>query len=394
VTATENNKPVVVRQNSAHLIAAHSRRAAGWARQAPRRRNESSARCRAACLCDELAARGCRHEAIAQRLCVPRRTLSRWRQACHRQDPCQPRGRPCKQSSPSQRREVLDWLDHEGCHLGSPALRAAFPSLPRCELLELQRLWRMAYRAAHRVTMPRLTWYQPGSVWAMDHTHPPEPIDGIYPSILCIRDLASGMQLAWQPVPDETAGTTITVVESLFAAHGPPLVVKSYNGAAFKDHGFAELLERHHVVPLPSPPRTPRYNGSCEVTNRHSKNRTQHFAQRNSHGRWTTTAVEAARRQANELLHPNGHLAPTASQRWTARSPISDQQRNALAQSIAAQNQQLQRLTNLKKTLTLNDQRRLFRAAVRRALLDLGLLSINPRSITPPFILKKRAKIC
>ena len=244
-----------------------------------------------------------------QRLCVPRRTLSRWRQACHRQDPCQPRGRPCKQSSPSQRQEVLDWLDREGCHLGSPALRAAFPSLPRCELLELQRLWRMAYRAAHRVTMPRLTWHQPGSVWAMDHTHPPEPIDGIYPSILCVRDLASGMQLAWQPVPDETAGTTITVVESLFAAHGLPLVVKSDNGSAFKDQGFTDLLKQHRVVPLLSPPRTPRYNGSCEATNRHGKVRTDHFAQRNHGGRWTTAAFEAARRQANELLRPKGHLA-------------------------------------------------------------------------------------
>jgi len=382
-----------VQEPSANGIAAHSRRAAGWALQASRRRDESSARRRAACLCDELAGRGCRHEAIAQRLSVPRRTLSRWRQSCRRQDACLPRGRPCKESSTTQRQDVLDWLDREGRHLGSPSLRAAFPSLPRCELLELQRLWRLAYRTAHRTTMPRLTWCLPGSVWAMDHTHPPEPIDGIYPSILCVRDLASGMQLAWQPVPDETACTTIAVVESLFATQGPPLVVKSDNGPAFKDHDFAELLKRRRVVPLFSPPRTPRYNGSCEATNRHGKIRTQHFAQRHCRGRWTTAALESARQQANELLRPGGHLAATPAQRWAARAPITAEQRDALTQNIAAQNQQAQRLTNAEKPPKLKSQSRFFRAAVRRALLDLGLLTINPRSISPPFILQKRAKI-
>jgi transposase InsO family protein len=228
----------------------------------------------------------------------------------------------------------------------------------------------------------------------MDHTHPPEPVDGVCPSILCVRDLASGMQLAWQPVPDETAVTTINVVESLFIAHGPPLVVKSDNGAAFKDRDFAELLNRHRVVPLPSPPRTPRYNGSCEATNRHAKVRTQHFARRNCHGHWTSAAVEAARQQANTLLHPQGHHAPTPSQRWAARTLITEEQRDRLAQTIAAQNQHAQRLTTTEKHPTLNHQCRFFRAAVRQALLDLGLLTINPRSITPPFILKKRANIC
>ena len=277
--------------------------------------------------------------------------------------------------------------------MGSPSLRAAFPTMPRCELLELQHVWRQRYRATHRMVMPRLAWHQPGSVWAMDHTHPPEPVDGVYPSILCVRDLASGMQLAWQPVPDETAATTIRIVESLFTAHGPPLVVKSDNGPAFKDHDFIKLLKRHRVVPLRSPPRTPRYNGSCEATNGHGKIRTQHFAQRHCHGHWTSTAVEAARQQANELLRPQGYLAPTPSQRWAAHMPITEEQRDTLAQTIAAKNPQVQQLTSPQKLPTLNQQCRFFRAAVRLALLDLGLLTITTRSITPPFILKKRAKI-
>jgi transposase InsO family protein len=380
-------------ENPTNPIAEHSRKAASWAIQAPRRRDETLARRHAVRVCDELAARGYRRYAVVRRLSVSCRTLSRWRHACHDQCSCSPRGRPCKESPTAQRQEVLDWLNREGCHLGSPALRAAFPSLPRCELLELQCLWRQAYRATHRCSVEQLNWHPPGCVWAMDHTQPPEPIEGVYPSILCVRDLASGMQLAWQPVRDETAKTTIALVESLIAEHGPPLVIKSDNGPAFKDHDFAALLLRHRVVPLPSPPRTPRYNGSCEATNGHGKVRTQHFADRDHQGSWTRAAVSAAQRQANELLRPDGHLGPSPSQRWAARTPITDQQRNALAQTITEHRQRLLPVTTNREVATVKYQRRVYRAAVRRALIDLGLLSITRRSIIPPFKLQKRAKI-
>jgi hypothetical protein len=63
-----------------------------------------------------------------------------------------------------------------------------------------------------------------------------------------------------------------------------------------------------------------------------------------------------------------------------------------LAQTIAAKNRQAQQLTRPRKLPTLNHQSCFLRAAVRLAVLDLGLLTINPRSITPLFILKKRAK--
>ena len=45
-----------------------------------------------------------------------------------------------------------------------------------------------------------LHWHRPGAVWAMDHTEPPTPIDGRWPHVLAVRDLASHMQLAWLPV--------------------------------------------------------------------------------------------------------------------------------------------------------------------------------------------------
>jgi hypothetical protein len=70
---------------------------------------------------------------------------------------------------------------------------------------------------------------------AMDHTEPPEPIDGRDRQILAVQDLASHYQLAWQPVERADVRQTSCVLENLFRRHGPPLVLKSDNGPAFID---------------------------------------------------------------------------------------------------------------------------------------------------------------
>ena len=277
--------------------------------------------------------------------------------------------------------------------MGSPSLRRAFSEMPRCEVLDLQHQWREYYRATHRQVVKELTWHKPGRVWAMDHTKPDEPIDGMYPSILCVRDLGSGMQVAWAPVPDETAETTVAVVEALFREQGAPLVVKTDNGSAFISHLFAALLKRHDVAWLPSPPVWPQYNGSCEATNRHAKVRTRHFVQRHYGGRWTAAAVDAARRQANELLCPEGPLGPTLSERWSARRPITTEERAAMAGAITAARHELLLMTSAQQPATVKEERCVQRHAVHRELVDHGLLTVTERLITPPFKLQKAAKI-
>ena len=94
---------------------------------------------------------------------------------------------------------------------------------------------------------------------------PPEPIDGENESILAVRDLASGEQLLWQPVPDETAEETRFYLEVLFAEPGVPLVLKSDNGPGFIANLLQSFLEENRVAWLGSPPYTPSYNGSCEA---------------------------------------------------------------------------------------------------------------------------------
>lgn len=86
--------------------------------------------------------------------------------------------------------------------------------------------------------MARLTWTQAGVVWAADFAWPPEVIEGRYPRLLSVRDLASGMQLAWQPVSGESAAETCSVLRGLFGEHGAPVVLKMDNGPAFRSEEF------------------------------------------------------------------------------------------------------------------------------------------------------------
>ncbi len=247
-------------------LAGASRREPWAQRQEPRRQRERLVRQQAASLCDELGSAGFSAPRIARQIGLAPRTLAHW---CRRlqQDELNARlrGRPPKQSDFHDRHEVLEVFHEVGPHVGLPTLRAAFPTLPRGELIDLQAGYRQAYRATHRRSVETLEWTTPGRVWAMDHAQPPSPIDGDYPRVLAVRDLASGMQLAWLPVLDETAESTAAVLRLLFAQHVAPLVLKSDNGSAFISRLLYKLLGAWEVVPLFSPPQMPEYNGACEA---------------------------------------------------------------------------------------------------------------------------------
>ena len=178
----------------------------------------------------------------------------------------------------------------------------------------------------------------------------------------------------------------------MIVEHGPPLVLKSDNGSAFGSGDFGRMLDEHSITWLPSPPCTPWYNGACEAGNGSLRIRTDHFAQ--PAGAWTAEALNKARRQANELTRPLGYQGPTHSELWAARKSIPVEQRAAF---IAAVERHRQRVLaerkdhwNLKNK---NHRRQVHRQAVRRALLELGLLTITRRSISPPLKSKKADKI-
>jgi hypothetical protein len=53
--------------------------------------------------------------------------------------------------------------------------------------------WKV-YRHHNRIVQEKLVWHLPGRVWAIDHAKPPTPVDGIYPAMFAVRDLASGLK--------------------------------------------------------------------------------------------------------------------------------------------------------------------------------------------------------
>jgi hypothetical protein len=100
---------------------------------------------------------------------------------------------------------VLELLHAVGPALGLPTLRACFPALCRAELDDLLRRYRRLCRLRYHETLYVLHWTRPGSVWAIDFTEAPRPVDGGDRYLLAVRDLASGQQLLWLPVAQPTA---------------------------------------------------------------------------------------------------------------------------------------------------------------------------------------------
>ncbi len=288
-------------------------------------------------------------------------------------------------------------MHQEGPHLGLPTLRSLLPQLPRCQWIDLQREYRRWWKREHRCGMQELDWRRDGAVWAVDFSDPPQPVDGCFPEILAVRDLASGMQLAWLPTPDEQADTAIAVLAELFVEHGAPLVLKSDNGSAFQSRAWERLLAKWQVIPLYSPPRTPRYNGGCEAGNGSMKVRTTMLAAANNRGgRWSCDDLEGARQQANELTRRDKPTTPTSAQRWSLRTRFETEDRLRFQIALDEQREKVHNQTVEgvgDKPPTLHEKARDERKAVTQALQELGLLSVTWRSVSLPISAKKVASI-
>ena len=360
----------------------------GFARQRLRREREQAVRRRAADFAARLSDDGATRRQAASCLDLSPHTLRSWKRSRDegRYTPV-PRGRPCSTSPPERRRQVAELLRELGPHAGLPQLRRAFPDVARSELTELQAAERRRRRERRAVYARHLRWQRAGAVWAMDYAEPPTPIDGVYHALFSVRDLASGRQLAWLPVPEATAEHAAAALESLFLEHGPPLVLKCDNGSPFLAQRTQNLLAAHGVTVLFSPPYTPRYNGACEAGSGGLKARTHHVAARNGRpGRWTTEDVEAARRLADEVQYPRRLRGRTAAEVWQERTALTDEDRRRFRDVVELRRQEIrneQRLP-LQEVLGRARQASLDRRAVRRALVALGVLLFLRNAITPP----------
>ena len=361
----------------------------GCSAQQDRRELERSVRTRAVAFRRWTSRRGLSSIEAAERLRLSPSTLAQWDRGWRTDRLRQrPRGRPCRRSDYQARNEVIHWIADVGPHTGLPTLQATFPVMARGELVDLQRRFRRLHALANPITAHELLWHQPGLVWAMDHAEPPLWIDGVYPHILAVRDLASGQQLGWLPVFTETAAETMDVLRALFIEHGPPLVMKSDNGSPFIAEVTKALLKEFDVAPLFSPPLTPSYNGSCEAGIGAAKVRTRHEAARQ--GRWAcwrSDDLEAARQAANTLHRPWGYRGPTPDGVWRLRRPIAVEERAAFVCSVDRYRieTRLSLCHLIHEHLGHHDQATVDRVSLRRALVAHGILTVTRRTaITQP----------
>jgi transposase InsO family protein len=369
----------------------------GWPAQQPRREAERQARVHAVGFEHWAAQQGVRPSVAARQLGLPPGTLANWDHRWHADYlQARPLGRPCRRSNPQVRQEAVELMRAVGPGITAVAVQAAFPELARREAENLRNRFRRLWQIDHRELMHVLHWHHPKAVWAMDHCGPLPAIDGRWPYILAVRDLASGCQLAWLPVLAETAETTIDALQWLFLEHGPPLVLKSDNGSGFISAAMLRFLDRWQVRPLFSPPRTPEYNGACEAGNGALKIHThEETARQGRAGQWTADDLETARRMANELVYPDGPRGPTRQENFGSAPRLTLEARAAFGRTVQRE-QSAERIKHgypLDTDLGHAARAQIDRVAIGCALVEHGYLSFTGRSITPQIKSQKSLKI-
>jgi transposase InsO family protein len=370
-------------------------RAASWhsarrgpGRQRRRRDAERSVRRSALALVRWLEGRGWGQEAIAERLGVHADTVAGWdRRWSEDRMRARALGRPVRRSDRETRHAVLALLALLGPQTGVARLQGLLPHVARAELEELVRRYRRVWRTRRGLLLHRLRWERAGAVWAADFTQPPAPLEGCFPALLAVRDLASQNQLAAMPVPDETVRSTIGVLEPFVQWLGAPLVLKLDNGSAFRSAELRAWAEGKGMLPLHSPPQTPEYNGAIEAGIGGLVVRAFHEAARQGRAlEWTCEDLEAARRQGNETGRPWGAAGATPDEVWRDRTRLTEAERDAFQATYERRRTEERRARGIPDDVQLQHDERasIDRHAITGALVEHGFLVIRRRRIPLP----------
>ena len=140
------------------------------------------------------------------------------------------------------------------------------------------------------------------------------------------------------------------------------------------------------MLPTPSPPYFPRYNGAIEAGIGSLKTRAHLEAARQGHpDEWNCDDLEGARLQANEQAKPWGFATESPDIRWINRQPMVPQTRLLFQQSVQGcdnelrQDKQQQLLPGI--PLGKRDAASCRRVAISRALVKYGFLSFRRGSL-------------
>jgi transposase InsO family protein len=369
----------------------------GFSRQRDCRIAEALARQSAVATVRWLVDRDVPEAVVSRRIGLAPRTTRDWRQRW-REDRLLPRarGRPVERPDRDLRNAILSLFELLGPDVPVERLREEFPDVSRAELRELKRRYRRVWRRGEVRFVPALRWLVPGSVWAMDFSHPPLPVDGIFPRLLPTRDLPSGNMLEVLPAPGEDARTACDLLRALIRRHGAPLVVKTDNGPAFRSDAFNALLQEHGILALRSPPYTPAYNGAIETGNGTLKTHAHYASARHDRpGEWTCDDVEEARRRGNAYSRPYGRGAGSPDEVWGDRIRIGEARRRHF---LAVYEEEVEREKKRRGVLPLvgptpQEEDSINRFAISKALRRCGYLLIRRRRIAPPIHCRKAADI-
>lgn len=356
--------------------------ARGLTMQHDQRRNERETR-KAAMAFSRWAGRRLGSECeAARRLGIAPATLRQWRV-----DWKDPKKRKPNRRGPRERRPdgltrmaLLVVFYIMGPGVGVPTVQELFPRVPRAAIENLLRRYRKMSSRRRRRMMRSLLWRHPGTVWAMDYTEAPTPIDGTYRWCLAVRDLGSGKLLCALPVPNATADATCAALIELFRRYGAPLVIKSDNGSHFTGQLVVDLLREYGVVPLLSPPGLPEYNGAMEAGIGSLKTRAHHLSVHFGRpGAWTCDDIEGARLQANATGRPRGLIATTPDEAWATRVSVTPGDRATFAIMKGRMLDRVRFEQGYLPGLELDEktQRALERMSVVRALIECGYLEIR-----------------
>ncbi|MBK8172713.1 MAG: transposase family protein [Sandaracinaceae bacterium] len=324
----------------------------------------------------------------ADRLGVSRSTLSQWCvDAAAGELEAKMLGRPLASLTATQREETLWTLKSLGPRASLARLADVSPKAPRAAQRDLKLRVRYAWHRRRRTRQAVLTWRAPGAVWACDFTDPDETVVGGATAVFVVRDLASGNTLVSEPLGEASASEVVRVLRRIFAQQGSPLVLKSDNGSALVSWEVDLLLAVHGTLHLRSPVRAPRYNGACEAGIGSLKVQADHIAAQ--HGRvdeWSCDDIEAARRACNALAWAPCDRSRSAEEVWRTRERPSDAERSALhaRYRFHAARECALRGFAAAHAIDPNEQASIDRAALGRAVVEVGILEVRWRSISPP----------
>jgi hypothetical protein len=296
-------------------------------------------------------------------------------------------GRTLRRLTRGMREMALCALKLLGRRVDLSLLKALVPEASRSALTDVLVRARAVWRRRNRWHLFALRWPRVGAVWACDFTDPDRPMQGDFVAIFVVRDLASGATLASEPLVWAGAAEVERVLLRLFEVHGAPLVLKHDNGKALTAWNVQLLLSVWGVLELRSPPRLPRYNGSCEAgIGSLSVLIDQVAAAHGRAGRWSCDDVEAARQLGNHSADAPLDPRRTPADLWDARTPITRGERTGLGRLYRTHEAREREQRGLAAELELadNEQASIDRVALGHALVVAGYLEERWRSICPP----------